>query len=174
MKHIFAIVGSAASESANEQLVRHLAAQSRDTFRWTIFTALKSLPHFEPELAAGDPPAAVIDFRDKIAQADGILICTPEYVFSLPAGLKNALEWCVATTVFNGKATGLITAAANGAKAHESLQLIMTTLMATCTGATTLLIPGIRGKTVAEGGFAGKETNEALSGFLRAFKELVG
>jgi len=63
-----------------------------------------------------------------------------EYVFSIPNGLKNVIEWCVATTVFADKPSGLITASANGQKGHEELLLIMKTAMAKFTSETTLLI----------------------------------
>ncbi|WP_363317949.1 NAD(P)H-dependent oxidoreductase [uncultured Algibacter sp.] len=46
-----------------------------------------------------------MDFRNKIENADGIVICTPEYVFSIPSGLKNTIEWCVSTNAFSNKPT---------------------------------------------------------------------
>ena len=67
-------------------------------------------------------------FRKSIEEADAVLICTPEYVFSLPGILKNALEWTVSTTVFSDKPTALLTASSSGEKAHESLLLVMKTL----------------------------------------------
>lgn len=39
------------------------------------------------------PPAAVIEFKQKILAADAILFATPEYNYSLPGGLKNAIDW---------------------------------------------------------------------------------
>src|SRR5690606_18112041 len=104
------------------------------------------LPHFDPERAIDNTPETILNFRQSIENADGLLICTPEYVFSIPSGLKNAIEWCVATNVFSGKPTGLITASANGESGHAELQLIMKTVMADFTSETTLLINGIKGK----------------------------
>jgi NAD(P)H-dependent FMN reductase len=115
----------------------------------------------------------IIDFRKAIENADGILICTPEYIFSIPSGLKNALEWCVATTVFSDKPAGLITASANGQKGHEELQLIMKTVMAKFNDATTLLIPGIKGKISDNGEIKDNRTKEDLQKFINAFKELI-
>jgi chromate reductase, NAD(P)H dehydrogenase (quinone) len=38
-------------------------------------------------------PAAVSALADAIRAADGVIFCTPEYNFSLPGGLKNAIDW---------------------------------------------------------------------------------
>jgi chromate reductase len=38
-------------------------------------------------------PAAVTALADAIRAADGVVFCTPEYNFSLPGGLKNAIDW---------------------------------------------------------------------------------
>lgn len=173
MKKIFAINGSASQHSANLQLLNNFAQLSRDVFEVVIFNDLKALPAFDPERSGSHPPEATLTFRKNIEAADGLLICTPEYVFSLPSGLKNALEWCVATTVLSGKPTGLITASANGAKGHEALQLIMHTLMASFTPDTTLLIPGIKGKINDQGDITDSRTKEALIKFIAAFKAML-
>lgn len=119
------------------------------------------------------PPDEIISFHNLIYQADAVIICTPEYVFSIPRGLKNAIEWCVSTTVFSNKPTGLITASANGEKCHEELQLIMKTLMAKFTKDTTLLIKGAKGKIDNSGKVSDAQTITELKGFLNAFKALV-
>ncbi len=168
---IFALCGSASEASANEKLLQFLA-QNPD-WNVEIYTSLKALPHFDPELSTQNPPAEIIAFRRKIEEADGIIICTPEYVFSLPAGLKNALEWCVATTVFGDKPTGLITASASGEKGHEALQLIMKTLGAQFTPETTLLIKGVKSKVNAGGEIMDASTKEALEEFKKAFAALL-
>lgn len=172
-KNIFVIIGSAGKNSVNEKLVNYFSESTKDDFNVTIFNDLKTLPHFDPQLSIDNPPMEIIDFRKAIENADGIIICTPEYIFSIPSGLKNALEWCVATTVFSDKPAGLITASANGQKGHEELQLIMKTVMAKFNDATTLLIPGIKGKISDNGEIKDNRTKEDLQKFINAFKELV-
>ena len=120
-KNIFVIIGSASRNSANQKLIDVFAALTIDDFKLTIYNDLKSLPHFDPELSIEKTPKIVVEFREAIDNADGIIICTPEYIFSLPSGLKNAIEWCVSTTVFSDKPMGLITASASGQKGHEEL-----------------------------------------------------
>ncbi len=138
-----------------------------------IYSALKTLPHFDPELSLNNPPLQIIAFRNAIEKSDGIIICTPEYVFSIPAGLKNAIEWCIATTVFSDKPCGLITASANGQKGHEELQLIMQTAMARLTDKTTLLIENIKARLDEKGKIADPKTAERLDSFVKAFADLV-
>ena len=172
-KNIFVIIGSAGKNSANEKLVDNFANLTKDFFSLTIFNDLKTLPHFDPELSADNPPTEIIEFREKIKNADGIIICTPEYIFSIPSGLKNGIEWCVSTTVFSGKPIGLITASASGQKGHEELQLIMKTVMTYFTDDTTLLIQGIKGKINEHGEITDDKTNANFINFINAFKSIL-
>ena len=170
MKTILAIIGSASENSSNQKLVEFLADSSKSELNWIVFNELKSLPHFDPELSVNNTPPEIIDLRKMIERADGVVICTPEYVFSIPSGLKNAIEWCVSTTVFSEKPCGLITASAQGEKGHEELQLVMKTLMARFTNQTTLLISGIKGKI--QQGTINPQTRSELEQFLSSFRTL--
>ena len=171
--NIFAIVGSASSNSSNLKLLEFVSEKASENCNIKIFDGLKSLPHFDPDLSIENTPQPIISFREEINQADGILICTPEYVFSIPSGLKNAIEWCVSTVVFSDKPTGIITASASGAKGHEELQLILKTLMAKFTSDTTLLIQGIKGKIKDNVDLVDEKTKIELDAFIVAFIDLV-
>ena len=172
-KNILAIIGSASINSSNLKLVEKIASLTSKEFNLTIFNDLKTLPHFDPELSADNPPRQIIEFRKNIEQADGIIICTPEYVFSIPSGLKNAIEWCISTTIFSDKPIGLITASASGQKGHEELQLIMKTALAKFTDETCLLIQGIKGKFDEQGNLTDNETQKELDEFIDALKKLI-
>lgn len=172
-KNIFILIGSASRNSVNEKLIDIFINLTDSFFSFTVFKDLKSLPHFYPDLSADESPASIIAFRNDIKRADGILICTPEYIFSIPSGLKNAIEWCVSTTIFSEKPTGLITASASGEKAHEELQLIMRTMMSKFTDETTLLIKGAKGKISEEGELSDDKTKDAFLKFINAFKTLI-
>lgn len=168
------MISSSASEgSANERVIAHLCKPLEKDFRFTLFSALKTLPHFDRELSVSNPPETIIAFRKSIEQADAVIICTPEYVFSIPSGWKNAIEWCVATTVFSDKPIGLITASAHGQKGHEELKLIIQTIGAKFTNATTLLIQGVKGKIDADGAITDTQTLDELLQFSNAFKDLL-
>lgn len=173
MKEIFAINGSASNNSSNQKLIDIFVDLTKSFFKVTIFNDLKVLPHFDPELSTDNTPKTILEFRKSIENADGIIICTPEYVFSIPSGLKNAIEWCVSTTVFSDKPIGLITASANGQKGHEELQLIMKTMMTKFTTDTTLLIQGIKGKLNQQGHITDSKTKDDLTKFINAFNQLT-
>lgn len=173
MKEILVINGSASENSSNKKLIDNIARLTKGIFRLALFDELKSLPHFDPELSTEGTPKVISDFRQRIQAADGILICTPEYVFSIPSGLKNAIEWCVATTVFSGKPTGIITASAGGEKAHQDLQLIMKTVMADLRPDTLLLIQGVKSKINDQGRITDDKTEADLVRFLDAYENLV-
>ena len=143
-------------------LVHLFARLAGEKFTVGIFDNLRQLPHFDTELTIENTPAAVLAFREKVKLADVILVCTPEYVYSIPSGLKNALEWCVSTTVFSGKPAVLITASADGQKGHEELKLIMRTIQANVTEQTSLLIRGIKGKFDSGGNL----TDQKITGQL--------
>jgi NAD(P)H-dependent FMN reductase len=170
-KNILAIIGSASKNSSNLKLVQRIASLTQDYFDIKIFNSLSALPHFDPELSIDNAPQIILDLRQLIHESAGVIICTPEYVFSIPGSLKNAIEWCVATTVFSKKPVGLITASASGEKAHEELKLIMHTIEAIFTDDTTLLIKGIRGKITESGNINDDKTKEQLIAFITALKK---
>jgi len=102
-----------------------------------------------------------------------VVICTPEYVFTLPGSLKNALEWMVSTTIFSGKSVALITASAMGDKAHEALQLVMKTIESRFTTATQLLIRGVKGKVDGNGNITDAATKTAVAELVTSFTALI-
>lgn len=173
MINIFVINGSASEQSSNQQLIRTIELLAKDKFKLTIFSGLKTLPHFDPDLTINETPQSILDLRKNIESADGLLICTPEYIFSIPSGLKNAIEWCISTTIFSDKPTALITASAQGQAAHQQLQLIMKTAMAKFTPETTLLIQGIKSKFGQQGQLIDPTLQDSLNMLISAFTKLL-
>ena len=138
----------------------------------TLYTNLTELPYFNQDVTNEQAPQSVKDFRKAIERADGILICTPEYVFSLPGILKNALEWTVSTTLFTEKPAMLITASSSGQKAHESLLLVMNTLGVKTNEELCLLISGVRSKLDAQGNVTSDDLKKQLAEMVAAFNRL--
>jgi len=53
----------------------------------------RALPPFDADVLAQGLPPEVAALRERIRRADGVLIATPEYNFSIPGMLKNAIDW---------------------------------------------------------------------------------
>lgn len=169
MKKVFAICGSTRERSANLSLLHFVKELAQAEMEVEIFNELSSLPHFNPDLDKETAPQVVEELRDRINKADGVLICTPEYVFSLPGALKNLLEWFVSTIIFTDKPVAFITASASGAKAHEQLQLVLRTIGANLRSETQLLIQGAKGKISNEGTITDAATVQQIEDLLKAF-----
>lgn len=166
MKSVLALSGSIRSASTSERILRFVAQHYRKQLVVEVYNGLDQLPHFNPDLVT---PPIVTAFLEKIEQADGVLICTPEYVFSLAGALKNALEWTVSTTVFSDKPAGLIIASTSGEYAYESLLLIMKTLGAKINEESTLLIKGAKSKLNAQGNVIDEEARQGIHQIMKSF-----
>lgn len=174
-KKIFAISGSTRLNSSNEAILKTVAELSIETFDVHIFQGISELPHFNPDLDNEDSlPLPIKDFREQIESADGVILCTPEYVFNLPGSLKNALDWIISTLVFSDKPVALITAAASGEKAHEYLELIMNTVGAKVGEHSRLLIQGVKGKIDENGNVIDEPTLVKLKKMVESFEKSIG
>jgi chromate reductase, NAD(P)H dehydrogenase (quinone) len=169
LKNILAIPGSLRSGSSNHAVLRYLQSLIPPGFGYTIYDNLAKIPPFDPGNDHDLPPDTVTDFRNLISNADGIIICTPEYAFGVPGQLKNALDWTVSNGSFSGKPTALITASTGGQHAHEALINILGAIDAQLNANTTLLISYIRSKLNADGEITDSATKQSLHSLLGAF-----
>jgi chromate reductase, NAD(P)H dehydrogenase (quinone) len=174
MRKIFALSGSTRTNSTNWRILTLIAEQYKEQVSVEIYTDLDTLPHFDPNLKGENIPRIVQEFFEKIKNADGILICSPEYVFSPPAVLKNALEWTVSETILSFKPTALIVASGLGEKTFESLDLILKTLLQEeIPAASKLLIQGARSKINAEGKFSDDQTFTEIKSVVDSLLETI-
>jgi len=171
---ILAITGSIRPGSTSQYIISHLTERFSDIADILLFNSLSELPYFDPGIADEDIPEPVRRFRDDIASSEGVLFCTPEYVFSLPGILKNALEWTVSTTIFMQKPVAIIVAATSGEKARESLELIMETFSAALDKDSTLLIKAAKGRLGSAGDITDKQLEADLKSLFEAFAKRIG
>jgi chromate reductase len=168
-KNILAISGSLRLGSSNHAILRVLGQMLPADINYTIYNGISEIPAFDPGLNNDDPPAAVILFREQLAKADGIVICTPEYAYGVPGALKNALDWTVSSASFSGKPTALITASTDGENAHEALIKILGAIDANLIKEATLLISFVRSKMDTEGNIIDEITAAKLQSVYKAF-----
>ena len=89
---ILGIAGSVRRGSHNRRLLRAAGATLPPGVELVEWEGLAGLPIFDEDLET-DPPVPVVDLLAAVAEADALLIATPEYNASVPGGLKNALDW---------------------------------------------------------------------------------
>ncbi len=107
---ILGISGSARKGSYNTAVINYISENHAENIEFEILDITK-LPMFNQDLEQ-NVPDEVKKFIEKIAEADGFIISTPEYNYSLPALLKNALDWGSRGEKkgFNNKYVGIISA----------------------------------------------------------------
>lgn len=88
---ILGFAGSLRKGSYNKMALNVAAKVAPDNAELEVFD-LEGIPSFNQDLERS-PPRVVKDFKRKIREADAILIVTPEYNYSLPGVLKNAIDW---------------------------------------------------------------------------------
>jgi chromate reductase len=90
---ILGLSGSLRRGSYNTGLLRAAAELLPAGVELEIFDGVRALPLYDADLDGEAPPEPVIALREAIADADALLVATPEYNHSIPGVLKNALDW---------------------------------------------------------------------------------
>lgn len=93
MSDVLAISGSLRADSLNTKLIRAATQLAPPELDVHLYEGLREIPPFDMDVDLAGPPEAVSDLRERVAAADGLLICTPEYNYNIPGVLKNALDW---------------------------------------------------------------------------------
>ncbi|MDY0407471.1 NADPH-dependent FMN reductase [Virgibacillus soli] len=88
---IVAIVGSIRKESYNLKLAQYIQNRYQEKIEVEI-ADIKDLPFYDQDMEL-NPPATVTAFKTKVKEADAVLWLTPEYNYSIPGVLKNAIDW---------------------------------------------------------------------------------
>ena len=131
MDHKLKVLGFAGSlriGSYNNALLRAAADFIPEDVTLEIFD-IDGIPPFNQDVES-DIPKNVKDFKSKIREADAILIATPEYNYSVPGVLKNAIEWASrpnGDNPFNEKPIAIMSASIGmlgGARAQYHLRQI--------------------------------------------------
>jgi NAD(P)H-dependent FMN reductase len=91
---VLTLVGSLRSGSTNRQLAEATVANAPEGVDVSVFEGLENLPFYNEDVdVEGQVPAAVAELRAAAGAADALLLVSPEYNGTMPAVLKNAIDW---------------------------------------------------------------------------------
>lgn len=140
---ILTVSGSLRARSSNGEALGAAAALAPEGVRVTPFRGLGGLPAFNPDLdwEGATPPAAVGELRRLVADADALLISSPEYAHGVPGSLKNALDWLVSDASVVHKPVGVLNLSPRSRHAHEALGEILRTMSMTVTPLASVALP---------------------------------
>ena len=142
----------------------------------SLYERLGELPHFNSELDNDNVPEPVRNWRARLQECDGVLICTPEYAHGVPGVLKNALDWSVSSGEFMDKPTAVISASPSpdgGDKANASLVQTLRVMMAKIVKGATLLIPAVSTKLNDKGEITDIAITQALKSLLNVVSDVI-
>lgn len=158
MQKVLAISGSTRQNSSNHKLIKAIAALTVDELEITIYEKIAALPHFNPDNDNEGTPENVKEFRHLLNNADGVIICTPEYAHGVPGALKNAIDWTVSSGEFSHKPTALITASTDGRFGHAALLETLRVIEAKNIDQLQMVIQFIKTKVSEDGKITDKQT----------------
>jgi chromate reductase, NAD(P)H dehydrogenase (quinone) len=90
---VLGISGSLRRDSHNRGLLLEAAKALPAGVEFELYDGLGALPHYDEDADVEPADPEVQALRDAIADADAVLIATPEYNGSVPGALKNAIDW---------------------------------------------------------------------------------
>lgn len=170
------IVGSNRRESINRKLANAMVAIAPDHLSFRTI-GIDELPMYNADLE-GERPASVRDFTSQVRSAEGLLFVTPEHNRSIPAVLKNAIDWGskpMDANVWSNKAVA-ISGTSPGAIATAAGQLHLRQILAVL-GAQLLggeaYVQFKPELLDADGELAIDSTRTFLAAYLRRFGDLV-
>ena len=133
---ILAISGSLRARSTNTETLRAAGILAPQSLSISLYPGLATLPPFNPDLDGPDavPAPPVRELRSYVAEADALLICSPEYAHGVPGALKNALDWLVSGPEILLKPVGLLNVSPRSTHAYAALAETLRTM-------STLLVP---------------------------------
>ncbi|GAC1518535.1 MAG: NADPH-dependent FMN reductase [Beijerinckiaceae bacterium] len=157
------LLGSLRKGSLNRVVANALPALAPAGVKITALPSVGDLPHYNADVQAEGMPQLVRQFGDAIKQADGVIIVTPEYNYSVPGVLKNAIDWIsrLPDTPFAGKPIAIMSASPSilgGARAHYHLRQMMVFLDALVLNKPEIIITFAASKLDVE---KGKITDDA-------------
>ncbi len=174
--HTLTLIGGISHASLNRRFFQAIQSLELDDFKFDVFD-VTALPFYTQDLEL-EAPDIVTEFKEKIREAEAVLVITPEYNRSYPGVLKNAIDWGsrpYGQNLWDRKATAILGASAGsigtfGAQHH--LRQVFAYLNAYVMGQPEFYFNATEAFTEAPG-FSSPQTRDLVLKFFRAFREHV-
>ncbi|MRG88097.1 NADPH-dependent FMN reductase [Salinibacillus xinjiangensis] len=172
-----ALVGSIRKESYNKKLAKYIKIRYQEKAEIDILP-IENLPLFNQD-EEENPPAVVEDFKQKVADSDGLIFVTPEYNHSVPGVLKNAIDWCSRVDKVMVKKPAMIAGGSIGvlgtARAQMHLRQILNSpgVSALTLPGNEVFIGGIQNKMDDDGILSDESTIEFIDNVMNNFIDWV-
>ena len=137
---ILALSGSLRANSINSALLRAAARLAPMGLTVTVYHGLGDLPLFNPDIE-DQPIEAITNFHAQVADADALLIASPEYAHGVTGTIKNALDWLVGFEPFAYKLVAIFNASPRAQHADAALREILKTMSAAVVEEASMTIP---------------------------------
>ena len=167
---VLGFAGSLRTGSYNKSLLRAAADFMPGDASLEIFD-IDGIPAFNQDIE-GDMPEKVKEFKSKIRDADAILVATPEYNYSVPGVLKNAIDWAsrpYGDNPFDEKPVAIMSASVGmlgGARAQYHLRQIFVFLNMHPVNRPEVLVTFAQDKFDANGRLVDENTQKFLRQLL--------
>lgn len=171
---ILGISGSLRRDSYNRLLIKSAGALL-DHGATLEVGEIGDIPLYNGELDGKEKPASVQRLLDAIAAADGLLIATPEYNYSVPGVLKNAIDWAsrpAFESVLRDKPTGILSASMStlgGARAQVHLREVLAATLTPVYLAPDFALPSAHTAFDAAGQLVDASTRDYLRQYLAGY-----
>jgi chromate reductase, NAD(P)H dehydrogenase (quinone) len=174
---VLGISGSLRKKSFNTAAL-HACAELMPAGMALTYARIDDIPLFNQDVFDAGVPEPAKRFRAEVAAADGLLIASPEYNFSVPAALKNAIDWGsrAPSQVFQDKPIAIFSASGGplgGARVQYDLRRILGQLWGHVLPRPEVFIGNAAGKFDAQGRLADETTRKFLSELLTGLQAWI-
>lgn len=176
--HFVIMLGSLRKGSYNAAIARALPGLAPEGVTISHLASLGDFPLYNADVQAEGFPAAVTRMAEAIAKADGLIIVSPEYNYSMPGVLKNAIDWIsrLPDQPFANKPVAIQSASIGvfgGARMQYHLRQTLVFVNAAVLNGPEVMVGVAQNKVNAEGVLADKPTLDFIASQLKAFAAFV-
>lgn len=177
-KTVAVLCGSLRKDSYNRALARALPGLAPEGMAFDYLEGLDALPHYNADTQAEGFPPKVGELAAAIMAADGVAIVSPEYNYSIPGFLKNALDWLsrVQPVPFAGKPVLIQSASPGifgGARMQYHLRQVLVFLDALPMNRPEVMVGGASEKFSDDGKLTDEATRKFVGAQLKAFAAFI-